>query len=109
MKTTKEVTIDFFKVILIVISRNSSKSYGLVVLKNIQKMLLKDFPFFKLIKISDSTVKVDSMINFIDTKKISTLFIRIINILGPNLLKLFIRERLDIEDLKYLNKIGVKF
>ena len=109
MKTTKEVAIDFFRVILSVMAKNSSKSYALIVLKNIQKTLIKDFKFFKLVKVSDSTIKVDDMINSIDTKSIRALFIKVIDILGPNLLKLVIKERLDSEDIKYLNRIGVRF
>ena len=49
------------------------------------------------------------MINSIDTKSIRVLFIKVIDILGPNLLKMVIRERLDSEDIKYLNRIGVRF
>ena len=109
MKTTKDVTVSFFRVVLEVISINSSRNYGMVVLRNIQKRLIKRFPFFKLIKISGSTVKVDGMINSVDTKKIKALFVSIIEIIGPNLLKLLIKEKLDIEDLKFLNKIGVRF
>ena len=109
MKTTKDVTVSFFKVVLEVIARNSSKSYGMVVLKNIQKKLIKEFPFLNLIKIKDSTIKVDGMINSIDTKNIKALFVCIIEIIGPNLLKLLIKEKLDMEDLRYLNRIGVRF
>ena len=109
MKTTKDVTVSFFKVVLEVISVNSSRSYGLVVLKNIQKRLVRDFPFFKLIKIGTSTVKVDIMINSVSTKKIKSLFISIIDMIGPGLLKILMKEKLDIEDLKYLNRIGVRF
>lgn len=109
MKTTKEVTTDFLNVILEVISRNSSKNYGLVALKRIQKTLSREFPFFRLVKIDDNKIKVESIINSVDTKKIRLLFVRTIEMLGPNLLKLLIKERLDAEDIKYLNKIGVKF
>ena len=65
MKTTKDVTVSFFKVVLEVIARNSSKSYGMVVLKNIQKKLIKEFPFLNLIKIKNS----------VDTKNIKALFV----------------------------------
>ena len=58
MKTTKEVTIDFFRVILSVMAKNSSKSYALIVLKNIQKQLIREFSFFKLVKVSDSSIKL---------------------------------------------------
>ena len=69
---------------------------------------IKEFPFFKLIKINGSTVKVDGMINSIDTKKIKALFVTIIEITGPNLLKLLIKEKLGTEDLNYLNGIGIR-
>ena len=108
MKTTKEVTRDFFKVVLSVIAKNSSKGYAIVVLKNIQKLLIKDFKFFKLINVSSSSIKVDDMINSIDTKSIRTLLIKVIDILGPNLLKMVLKERLDSEDIKYLNRMGVR-
>ncbi len=109
MKTAKDVTVSFFKVVLEVTSINSSRSYGLVVLKSIQKRLIRDFPFFNLINIDERAVKVDGMINSIHTKKIKDLFISIIEIIGPSLLNRLIKEKLDIEDLRYLNRIGVRF
>ena len=109
MKTIQEVTKDFFNTLLFVIAKNSSKSYGLVALRNIKKSLNNEFPFVELIKISDSTIKIDRMMNSIDSKKIKRLFTKTINILGPNFLKLIMRDKLDEEDIKYLNKIGVKF
>jgi len=108
MKTTQEVVKDFFKSILVVITKNSSKSYGLVVFKNMKNRLIKDFSFLNLIKISNSTINIDSKINSVGTSKIRELFNKVMDIIGPDILKLLIKERLDSEDLIYLNKIGVR-
>ena len=107
-KTTQDVAKDFFDGILDIIVRNSSKSYGLLVLNNTKKKLAREFPFLKFIKIVDTTVKIDKAINFVDAKKFGKLFIRIIGMLGPDILQLLIKEELDPEDVKYLNKIGVR-
>lgn len=109
MKTTQDVVKDFLKSILVVIIKNSSKNYGLVIFQNMKKRLISDFPFLSLIKITDNTVKIDSRINTIDTKEIKKIFIEIMNIIGPDILKLLIKEQLDSEDMKYLNQIGVRF
>lgn len=108
MKTSQEVIKDFFNSILVVIAKNSSESYGLVIFKNMKNRLIKDFPFLNFMKISNSTIKIDSKINSVDTAKIREFFNRVMDILGPNILKLLIKERLDSEDIKYLNKIGVR-
>lgn len=108
MKTTQEVVKDFLNSILVVIAKNSSKSYGLVIFQHMKKRLIKDFSFLNLIKISNSTIKIDSKVNFVDTAEIRDLFNKIMDILGPDILKLLIKERLDSEDLRYLNKIGVR-
>lgn len=108
MKTTQDVIKDFYKSILVVITRNSSKNYGLIIFQHMEKKLIKDFPFLDLIKISDHNVKIDSKINNIDTKEIRKIFTKIMEILGPDILKLLIKEHLDSEDMRYLNQIGVK-
>lgn len=107
-KTNQDLTKDFFNVVLDVIARSSSKSYGLIVLKNLKKTLTGDFPFFKFIKIN-ATVKIDNMVNSIDGKRVGKLFIRIIGMLGPDLSKSLVKEELDSGGIKYLNKIGVRF
>lgn len=108
MKTTQEVVQDFFNSILEVIAKNSSKSYGLVVFKNMKNDLVKNFTFLKYMKISNSTIKIDSKINSVYASKIKNLFNTVMNILGPNILKLLIKERMDPEDIEYLNRIGVR-
>lgn len=109
MKTTQEFVTDLFKSILAVIAENSSKKYGLVAFNHTKKNLIKDFPFFNLITITDSSIKIDRRINSVDTKEIKKIFEKIIGILGPDVLKLLIREQLDEEDLKYITQIGVRF
>ena len=109
MKTPQDVIKDFFQSILSVISKNSSKSYGLIILKDIKKKFTNDFPILRNIKITDITIKVDKSIKLSDTKEIVELFNKIIDSLGPDLLKLFIRQQLDREDISYLERIGVKF
>ena len=73
MKTSQEVIKDFFNSILVVIAKNSSKSYGLVIFKNMKNRLVKDFPFLNFMKISNSTIKIDSKINSVDTAEIREL------------------------------------
>ena len=107
-KTTKEVTMKFFRVIFEVLSKNSSKKYAFVALKNMQKRLAKEFKFFKLIKIGGGKIVVHDAINSIGARNIKNLFIKIIDLLGPDFLKLLIREKMDSEDIKFLNRIGVR-
>ena len=109
MKTLQDVTKDFFKSILVVISKNSSKSYGILVLNNLRKRIINDFPIFNLIEFKNSHIEIDTKIKSADTRDISKLFNKIIDTLGPDILKLFIKEYLDSSDIKYLNKIGVRF
>ena len=109
MKKTQEATKDFLNSIMAVIAKNSSKNYGMLVFKNMKNRLAKDFPFLSFIKVGDKDIEIDSRINSINIHKIRELFNRIIGILGPNILKLLIRDQLDYEDLKYMGKIGVRF
>jgi len=109
MKTVDDVTKDFLKSILVAISKNSSKSYGIFILKNLKKRLIKDYPLFKLIKFNNSNIEIDAKILTANTNDISKLLNKIINMLGPDILKLFIKDHLDNYDIKYLNSIGVRF
>lgn len=108
MRTSKEVTEDFFEALLAVLAKNTSKNYGLIVFKNIKKQLIKEFPFFSLVNISDSTIKIERMINSIEIHELGMLLERIIEILGPDILKFLLKENLDKQDVIYLHKIGVK-
>ena len=109
MKKIQEVTKDFLKSILLVIASNSSKSYGIYILKNLKKKLINDFPVFNLIEFDNNDIQIDIKIKSADTKEVSKLFNKIIDMLGPDILKLFLKEHMDSYDIKYLNKIGVRF
>ena len=108
-KTIKEVAADFFRVIINGIAKNSSKGYALIVIHGIKKSLAKEFPFVRLVHTTENSIDVDDKINSVDPHKVGKLFVRIINLLGPNLLKLLIKKELDQGNLEYLNKMGVKF
>ena len=108
MKTARNVMQDFFKSVLLVISRNSSKSYGIVVFQSIKKKLSPKFQFLKFVNISDSTIIIDSKINSAEPKEIKKLIDRIIVLLGPDMLRIMVRENMDTEDINYLNRIGVR-
>jgi hypothetical protein len=108
MKGNKEVLTSFFEGILNFISSNSSKSYSIVTIKNLQKSLSKDFPFVKLVRFNGK-VRIDTKIDSINPEQVGGLLNKIIEVLGPDILRMFIREKMDPEDLKYLSKIGVSF
>ncbi len=108
MKTTREVAENFFNVIFNVLASNSSKSYSRLIMDSIKAKLVKDFPFIASVSFTDSAVKVGEEINRAEKKKAGMLFGSVIELLGPDLLKLLIKEQLDIEDLNYLSSLGVK-
>ena len=108
MKTAEEVMKDFFQCILEVIAKNSSKNYGLIIFKDIKKRLANDFPLLRLVEFTDSSIKIQRSTKSVEPKEMVRLFNKIIDALGPDILKLFIKQQLDSEDLEYLKKIGVK-
>ena len=107
MKTTQEVARDFFNVILEVMSKNSSRNYALLAIGNIKKKYGKKFPFLKHINVTKSSVRIDSSINSVDTHEIAEIFEDLIRDLGPNILRMLLKEKLDRGDKSFLQKIGV--
>src|SRR3990167_2482214 len=98
MKTLQDVTKDFFESILAVISKNSSKNYGIVILNNMKKSLVKDFPILELIDFDNGSMVIDAKIKSADDQDLSNLFNKIIEIISPDVLRLFIKDQLDAGD-----------
>ena len=109
MKSKSEVFEDFLKSVLTVISKNSSQSYSIVIMNKLKEELAGEFPFLKWVELKGSTVQMDHRMDKVDTSEMGRLLNKIIDVLGPNMLRFFIKEQLDSEDIKYLNAMGVKF
>tara|TARA_Y100000310_G_C20658864_1_gene803552 strand:+ start:927 stop:1256 length:330 start_codon:yes stop_codon:yes gene_type:complete len=109
MKTTQQVARDFFKVIFEVLVNNSSRKYGLVVVSNIKEKFIKKYPFLKYLIVTKSSIKIEKGINSVETHEIGKAIEAIINMLGPNLLRLLLKERLDKGDKSFLHNVGVDF
>ena len=108
MKTSQDVMKDFFQCVLEVISKNSSKNYGLIIFSDIKKKLAGNFPLLNLVEFTGSSITVHKSANPVNPKEMVKLFNKIIDTLGPDILKLFIKQQMDSEDIAYLKKIGVK-
>ncbi|MEK6808749.1 MAG: hypothetical protein AABY14_03625 [Nanoarchaeota archaeon] len=107
--TNKNVTANFFSVIIDVLSKNTSKNYSLLVITNMKKTLSGEHRVLEYVDFQNGKVRIGDKINGVQNKKLGGLFIKIIDLLGPNLLKVMIKDELDPETVKYLEKLGVRF
>ena len=107
--TNQEISAKFFDSIVDVLAKNTSKNYSLVVLGKMKKEMMQLYPFFKFVHFDSGKVKIEAKINETSSHKLGKLFMDIIEVLGPSLLKVMIMEELDTKTVKYLERIGVKF
>ena len=108
MKTSQDVITGFFRCVLGVISKNSSKNYGIIIFADIKKKLVGDFPLLNQVEFIGSSVTIRKGTKNINPKEMVDLFNKIIETLGPDILKLSIKQQMDAEDIIYLKKLGVK-
>jgi len=104
-----EVTSRFFVGIIRVLSKHTSRDYSLVILSTLKNDLLRNFGFFKYITVKGKIIKIDSRINKVDEVMLGKMFMRIVDIIGPSLLRAMIQEELDTKTVECLENMGVIF
>ena len=107
--TNQIVTKSFFKATREIIAKNTSSHYSELAMNGITEQLGKEFKFLKNIRIIGKSIDVDESINSVSEKELKKFFMRIVNLIGPNYLKMLLAQKLDPEELLYLENIGLKF
>lgn len=107
--TNQLVTKDFFTATMNVIAENTSLNYSALAINGIKEQLSNDFKFSKGIRIKGHSVEVDSSINSVSKNELKKFFGKIVNLIGPNYLKILLAQRLNTKALEYLEYIGIRF
>ena len=107
--TNRIVTKDFFEKTINIIAQNTSFSYGTIALNGIKGQLSNKFKFSKNINIKGRTVEVNKAIDNVGKKELRKFFTKVIDMIGPNYLKMLLAQRLDPKSLIYLENIGLRF
>lgn len=107
--TNQIVTKDFFEKTINIIAQNTSFSYSTIALNGIKMQLSKEFNFLKDIHIKGKSVDVDKTINNIGKNELRNFFRKVIDMVGPNYLKILLAQKLNPKSLMYLENIGLRF
>ena len=107
--TNQVVTKAFFRATRDIIAENTSPHYSVFAMNGIREQLCKEFKFLKNIHIEVKSVEVDESINSVDGKKLKKFFIKVIDLMGPNYLKMLLAQRLGQKELLHLENLGIKF
>jgi len=107
--TNQDVTKAFFEATGDIIAENTSSTYSKLAMNGIRQQLSKEFKFLKNIHIKGRTVDVDKSINSVGKNELKRFFAKIVNMMGPNYLKMLLSQRLSPEELQYLENLGLKF
>ena len=107
--TNQVVTRDFFKATIDIIAENTSFSYSTLAINGIKKQLSGEFKFLENIHVKGRSVEVNESINSVGKNELKKFFTRIINLIGPNYLKLLLAQRLNPKELVYLENLGLRF
>lgn len=107
--TNQIATKDFFEKTINIIAQNTSFSYSTIVLNDINEELSKDFKFLKDIHIKGKLVEVDKTINNIGKNELRNFLRKMIDMMGPNYLKILLAQKLNPKSLSYLEKLGLRF
>ena len=107
--TNQIVTKDFFEKIINIIAQNTSFSYSAIALNGIKEQLSNKFKFSKNISIKGRSVEVNKAIDNVGKKELRKFFTKVIDMIGPNYLKMLLAQRLDPKSLIYLENIGLRF
>ena len=107
--TNQIVTKDFYEKTINIIAQNTSFGYSTIALKGINQDLIKEFKFLKGIHIKGRSVEVNRTINNIEKNELRNLFRKVINLVGPNYLKILLAQKLNPKSLIYLENLGIKF
>ena len=107
--TNQLVTKDFFIATINIIAENTSFSYSAIAINGIKEQLSDDFKFSKSIHIKGHSVEVDNNINSVSKNELKKFFKKIVNLIGPNYLKILLAQRLNPRALSYLEDMGIIF
>ena len=107
--TNRIVTKDFFEKTINIIAQNTSFSYSTIALNGIKEQLSNKFKFSKNINIKGRSVEVNKAIDNVGKKELRKFFTKVIDMMGPNYLKMLLAQRLDPKSLIYLENIGLRF
>jgi|SRR3989338_3390117 len=107
--TNQLVTKDFFIATMNIIAENTSFNYSTLAINGIKEQLSEDFKFSKSIRINGKSVEVDRSINSVSKNELKKFLKKIVNLIGPNYLKILLAQRLNIRSLGYLEGLGIKF
>lgn len=107
--TNQIVTKDFFKATMDIIAENTSFNYSALAINGIKRQLGKEFKFLKNIRIKGRSVDVDKSINSVGRNELRKFFTEVIDLIGPNYLKMLLAQKLNSKELDYLEDLGVRF
>ena len=107
--TNQIVTKDFFEKTINIIAQNTSFSYSTIALNSIKGQISNKFKFSKNINIKGRSVEVNKAIDNVGKKELRKFFTKVIDMIGPNYLKMLLAQRLDPRSLIYLENIGLRF
>ena len=107
--TNQVVTKAFFKATRDIIAENTSLNYSALAMNGIREHLCKEFKFLKNVHIKGKSVEVDKSINSVDGEELIKFFIKVVNLMGPNYLKMLLAQRLGQKELLYLENLGLRF
>ena len=78
-------------------------------MNGIKEQLSNKFKFSKNISIKGRSVEVNKAIDNVGKKELRKFFTKVIDMIGPNYLKMLLAQRLDPKSLIYLENIGLRF
>ena len=107
--TNQNVTKAFFEATRDIIAENTSPAYSEFAMNGVREQLSKEFKFLKNIRIKGQAIEVDRTINYIRKNELKRFFAKIVNMIGPNYLKMLLSQRLEPEELRYLENLGLEF
>ena len=107
--TNQYITKAFFKATRDIIAENTSPNYSGFAMNGIREQLCKEFKFLKNIHIRGKSVDVGESINSVDARELKKFFMKVINLMGPNYLKMLLAQRLNQKELLYLENLGLRF
>ena len=107
--TNQIVTINFLKTTMDIIAENTSRSYSAVVIDGIKEQLKEKFKFSKSIRIKGKSVEVNKAIDNVGKKELRKFFTKVIDMIGPNYLKMLLAQKLNPKSLIYLEDLGLRF
>lgn len=107
--TNRDVTKAFFKATQDIIAENTSSNYSAFAMNGMREQLCEEFKFLKSIHIKGKSIKVDKSINSVDGREMKKFFMKVVNLMGPNYLKMLLAQRLGQKELIYLETLGLKF